>query len=561
MKIKEFLKLLKKKSKDTNDEFIIDEEDNSFKSNFFSNFTTKLRNLLLVLYVIFIFVSYYLLLIPINPFSLSFYYYVMFLLGMLAIIFFVDSYNNKKSSKRYKTITKIILIIFLITVISNIYSLPIFHAKTYANLINLEKSDFTKDVAPADFSTLPVVDRSTAIKLGARKMGEMGNLVSQYDIDETYSQICVDGRPIRVTPLVYSNLIKWFLNHSKGIPYYIRIDMATQNADLYKLDKPIKYSFSDKFSRDIVRHIRFNYPTKLTGEINFEVDEKGNPFWIAPVLHPSIGLFDGYDVKQLITVDAVTGETMLYDKDNVPEWIDRVYPSNMINSQLRYNGLYSGGYLNSMISQVGVTVPTEGYNYLTIGNDIYLYTGITSVLADESNIGFVFVNMRTKQTKFYPVSSAEEFSVMESAAGAVQEKGYKSTFPILINLNSRPTYFMALKDNADLTKMFALVDAQNYQKVSVGNSVEETVNNYNNITSEYIREDSLAKEVTITIKDLKETVINGNTTYLFTSKENNLIYVADIEVNKKLAFVNIGDTVTVKGLESKDFFTITKINK
>lgn len=564
MKIINLLKLLKKRKKTNEEEIIIDDEikmndkKNSFKSSF-SNFTKKTRNTLLILYIIFVFASYYVLLVPINPFSKAFYIYFIFLLAILSFIFFIDSFNNNASKKIYKFISKIIILVFAIIVISNVYSLPIFHAKTYSTLLVPETSDFAKDVAPADFSTLPVVDKSTAIKLGGRKMGEMGNLVSQYDIDETYSQICVKGKPIRVTPLVYANIVKWFFNQKNGIPYYIKIDMATQDADLYKLEKPIKYSFSDKFGRDIVRHIRFKYPTKLTGEINFETDEEGHPFWITPVLQPKVGLFNGYDVKETIIVDAVTGEIKLFNKNEVPEWLDRVYPADMVNKQLVDNGLYSGGFLNSLINQVGVTRPTAGYNYLTIGNDIYLYTGITSILEDASNIGFVFVNMRTKETKFYQVSSAEEFSVMDSAAGAVQEKGYNSTFPILINLNSRPTYFMALKDNADLTKMFALVDAQNYQKVAVGNSVEETTRNYKNITTEYEKEDKNQEKTKITIKDIKETVINGNTTYLFTANENDLIYVADININKKLAFTKIGDTLEITGVNTDGFFTITNI--
>lgn len=556
--------IFKRKSNHDDYEFIIDEDgqtnsnNTTFKTKF-SKFTNKTRNVLIVLFIIFTFLSYYLFLIPISPYSMTFYFYLIFLLAILSLIFFVDSYNNKKSKKIYKALHKIIAFLFFIIILSFIYALPIFHAKAYSNLLVPEPSNFAEDMEPADFSRLPIVDRSTAAKLGARKIGEMERLVSQYEIDETYSQVCIKGKPIRVTPLVYANFIKWFFNKNQGIPYYIKIDMTTQEADLYDLDEPIMYSFSDKFNRDIVRHIRFKYPTKLTAEINFEVDEDGHPFWIAPVVKPKIGLFNGYDVVEAIIVDAVTGEINLYDIEDIPEWVDRIYPANMVNSQLEYHGLYSGGFLNSFINQVGVTKPTAGYNYLTIGNDIYLYTGITSVLSDESNIGFVFVNMRTKDTKFYPVSSAEEFSVMDSAAGAVQEKNYKSTFPILINLNSRPTYFMALKDNADLTKMFALVDAQNYQKVSVGTSVEETVNNYKNITTEYEKEDKKQETITITVQDIKNAVINGNTTYLFTANESNLIFVADINVNKKLAFTKIGDTIEVIGVQQGDFFNVISI--
>lgn len=552
----------KKNEDNTYTEFVIDDENDARapkNKKTFSSFVKKMRNTLLILFIAFIVISYYVLLIPISIYSVSFYSYIIFLLLCLCMIFFIDSYNHESSKKVYKLILKAVFVLIAVVFLSNIYSLPIFHANTYANLITINDSDFKEDMEPADFSKLPVVDRSTAIKLGNRKMGEMGSLVSQYDIDLTYSQICVEGKPVRVTPLVYSGLIKWFFNFQKGIPYYVAVDMVTQNADLVKPEENIKYSHSDMFSRDIVRHIRFRYPTKIIGEINFELDEQGHPFWITPVLKPNVGLFSGYDVAELITVDAVSGEINLYDSENVPEWVDRVYPSNMVIDQLVKNGLYNGGFFNSFINQVGVTRPTDGYNYFTIGKDIYLYTGITSVLADESNIGFVFVNMRTKETKFYPVSSAEEFSVMASAQGAVQEKNYKATFPILINIDSRPTYFMSLKDNADLIKMYAFVDAQSYQKVAVGDNIQEALENYRVVTTDLKKENNASDEMTITISEITSVVINGNTVYLMKSEESDFIFIANIDISNSLAFVKPSDKITVTGYRNGSNFVISKL--
>lgn len=552
----------KKNEDNTYTEFVIDDENDARapkNKKTFSSFVKKMRNTLLILFIAFIVISYYVLLIPISIYSVSFYSYIIFLLLCLCMIFFIDSYNHESSKKVYKLILKAVFVLIAVVFLSNIYSLPIFHANTYANLITINDSDLKEDMEPADFSKLPVVDRSTAIKLGNRKMGEMGSLVSQYDIDLTYSQICVEGKPVRVTPLVYSGLIKWFFNFQKGIPYYVAVDMVTQNADLVKPEENIKYSHSDMFSRDIVRHIRFRYPTKIIGEINFELDEQGHPFWITPVLKPNVGLFSGYDVAELITVDAVSGEINLYDSENVPEWVDRVYPSNMVIDQLVKNGLYNGGFFNSFINQVGVTRPTDGYNYFTIGKDIYLYTGITSVLADESNIGFVFVNMRTKETKFYPVSSAEEFSVMASAQGAVQEKNYKATFPILINIDSRPTYFMSLKDNADLIKMYAFVDAQSYQKVAVGDNIQEALENYRVVTTDLKKENNASDEMTITISEITSVVINGNTVYLMKSEESDFIFIANIDISNSLAFVKPSDKITVTGYRNGSNFVISKL--
>ena len=443
--------------------------------------------------------------------------------------------------------------------ISNIYSSPIFQAKKYSSLLQKQDSIFEKDIKQADFSKLPVVDRQTAIKLGGRKMGEVSSLVSQYNIDQTYSQINVAGKPIRVTPLVYADFVKWFLNKDKGLPYYVKVDMVTQNASLVKLENPIKYSMSDKFSRNLVRHIRFSYPSAIIADINFETDDEGKPYFIATAIEPTIGLFGAPDTKYIIVVDAHSGKMQKYNVGDVPKWVDRVYPADMIITQLDDNGRYAKGFINSKIKQDGVTKTTDGYNYITIDDDIYLYTGITSVLSDESNIGFVFVNMRTKQTKFYPLSSAEEFSVMDSASGAVQEKGYKATFPILINVYNRPTYFMALKDKAELTKMFSLVDAQNYQKVSVGNTIEQTLENYKKITSDIAIESLQSSEKSIVIEDLQNVVLNGNTVYYIKAKDDDKIYSVSIDINPKLAFVKIGDTLNISGNESENLFIITGV--
>jgi hypothetical protein len=540
-----------KNANETKERKFVEVGNNKFLRNF--------KKITLTLYLLLLVISYYIALVPINLKSVEFYGYATVMLFVLAFIFFIDSFFNEKSRLIYKTLLKISIAMIVITALSNLYSSPILQSKRYASLIKKQTSVFEEDIKQADFTKLPVVDRDTAIKLGARKMGEMGDLVSQYNIDETYSQIALGEKPVRVTPLVYADFVKWFLNKDKGIPYYIKIDMVTQNASLVKLDEPIMYSMSDKFSRNLYRHIRFSYPTAIIDDINFETDDEGKPYFIATAVEPTIGLFGAPDTKYIIIVDAHSGKMEKYKTGNVPEWVDRVYPANMIITQLDDNGKFERGFLNSKIKQEGVTKTTDGYNYLISGSDISLYTGITSVLADESNIGFVIVNMRTKETKFYPVSSAEEFSVMDSAKGAVQEKGYDATFPLLINVYNRPTYFMSLKDKASLIKMYSLVDAQNYQKVAVGNTVEETVENYQKITSDIMNNVGASSEKTIVIEDIQSVVIDSNTLYYIKAKDEEKILSASINVDPRLAFIKAGDTIEVSGSDMGSVFVITKL--
>lgn len=513
-------------------------------------------------------IVFYIFLPVINPVSQSFYAFFAFItFSFYAISESLEKAKNVTDNIS-KKIRKTLTVLFVISICSYgilfAFSSPFFHAKKYSNLIDRQEGIFKDDVKPINFNQIPVVDKATAERLGSRKLGEIGgDLVSQYDIDPTYPQINIKGKPFRVTPITYSGFIKWFVNQNKGLSYYVSVDMASQDTSLVKLEKPIFYSFSDKLNRNIKRHIRLKRPTYIIGEINFEIDDEGHPFWVASVLKPTIGIVGGMDVSKVLVIDANSGELEEYDKNEVPSWVDRVYPAEMIEKQLIYNGTFKNGFLNRYIKQTGVTKPTKGYNYLSIGEDIYFYTGITSVLSDKSNIGFVLVNMRTKETKFYPVSSAEEFSVMESAEGSVQEKKYKSTFPILININNRPTYFMSLKDEAELTKLFALIDAQKYQSVAVGSDINEVVKNYNKLNSELIDTNAQNNNsISLTIKEIKPINIEGNTIFYFTSKEDSLIYIAPVNVSKELIFSKENDKIKITGYKNEDgTFNVTSVKK
>lgn len=517
-------------------------------------FTVKLLPILLVLFIIFI--TWYLFLPALNLNSVKFWIYIIFNLIIIATA----------SSIFYKQFYRLYIIpgmLVILMIILLIFSSKIFNAKKYSNLITKVDGSFEEDVRQISFSQVPTIDRDTAQRLGSRKMGEMLELVSQYNISNSYTQINHNNKPVRVTPLEYNGFLKWLGNKNEGIPNYIMVDMIDGDVDLIKLTSNIKYSKSDKFSRDISRHIRFSYPLDIAIKSEFEVDESGTPYWITPLYKTNIGWFGGLDISDVVITNAITGENTKYKVEDVPNWVDRAYNSERIIEQLNWNGKLHLGFFNSLFSQKGVTMTTEGYNYLAIDNDVYLYTGITSVGTDESNIGFVLVNLRTKETKFYKVSSAEEFSAMESAQGAVQEKGYIATFPILLNINNKPTYFMSLKDGAGLIKGYALVDAENYQEVTIGKSVNEilSIHSGNNPNDLELNTDN--KEVEThkekgVILDIKSTVVGGNTHYYMVIMEN--IFVANINISKELPFLAIGGEVEIEYIKELGINKITKIS-
>jgi hypothetical protein len=439
-------------------------------------------------------------------------------------------------------------------------SQPIFRAKAYSALIPVTDASFADTVKEVTYDKVPVVDREAAAIIGARQMGSVQEVVSQFEINDNYTQINIRNVPVRVSPLAYSDIIKYLINAKNGIPYYVKVDMATQEADLIKLVNPLKYSKSDYLMRDIYRHIRFRYPTKMFGETNFEVDDEGRGFYITSVLTRRIGFFGGTDVKGAIVTDGNTGESNYYEVDQVPAWVDRVYPSDLIIQQLDFKGSYTDGFFNSIIGQKNVTQTTEGYNYVPLNDDIYLFTGVTSIRSDSSNLGFYFVNLRTKEAKFFSVPSADEVSAMNSATGQIQEKNYTPTFPVLLNIKNRPTYLIGLKDASGLAKMFALVDAENYQQVIVGNTVQEIIRESNLRTDTSGQPGADAKEKTILIEAIESVVIDGNTIFFIRAADDDLVYTGTAKaLGSSIIFAKPGDTINIFGNPRESQFDILEI--
>lgn len=438
--------------------------------------------------------------------------------------------------------------------IGELISSPMFHASSYQKQLNVDKNaDFYKDNEKVNYQSIPVVDRDSAERLGDRKMGEIVDYVSQFEVDNQYDQINFQDKPYRVTTISYSDLIKWFTNHKEGLPVYIRVDMVTQESEVVRLKEGMKYSHSDMFFRNINRHIRMKYPTKMFEQPSFEIDEDGNPYWVAPVYQYKIGLFGGKDIVGAILVNAIDGSSEYYDIQDVPTWIDRVYPTDLLLQQLQNWGQYTNGYLNTIFSQKGVLKPTDGYNYVALNDDVYIYTGLTSVSSDASNVGFALINMRTKEAKYYAISGAEEYSAMSSAEGKVQNLKYEATFPILINAGGQPTYFLSLKDSAGLVKKYAFVSVQNYQIVSVGDSVAEAEKAYYRLLSDNgkVKVDIQNQTLQGEIVEIKEAVVNGNSHYYFKIEGDNRVFIAPVSLNDQLPLAKVKDKVTIEFVDDQ----------
>lgn len=462
---------------------------------------------------------------------------------------FFSDFKTQAGSVLFKTAFVCTVILVVLYVAGNILSSPVINASKYQKLLTVETRNFTDDIKEVSYDKIPLLDKDSASIIGTRVMGTMVDMVSQYEVDDMYSQINYKEKPVRVTPLRYGNLIKWFTNHKNGIPAYIRIDMTTQEAECVRLTEGIKYSKSDHFSRYIYRHLRFAYPTYIFDDINFEIDDNGTPYWVCPVKKYNIGLFGGQTVGRVVLCNAVTGEMTDYSVDEVPTWVDKVYSAELLINLYDYNGSLKHGFINSVLSQKDCLKTTDGYNYIALEDDVWVYTGITSVGQDNSNVGFVLMNQRTMETRYYEVSGAEEYSAMDSAKGRVQNLGYTATFPLIINISGQPTYFMALKDGAGLVKSYAMLNIEKYQNVAIGDSVLQCESNYikllkdNGIVEEQQPEVKETKKVKDIISKIMPVVIDGNTHMYIMLSQNDSIY--DVDVSKYVDIIRYSEGIEI----------------
>lgn len=486
--------------------------------------------------------------------------------------------KNEKKAKRFKGLMVVPVIVALVGVLGAVASLTLFpgNAEKYSTILNTEDGDFATDIEQADYSTIPFIDRDSAVLLGNRTMGTMADYVSQFEISDLYSQINYQDAPVRVSPLNYADVFKWWSNHNTGIPAYVIVNMSTQDTQIVRLEDPIYYSDSDPFFNNVDRHVQLSHPFYIFGEKSFEIDDNGKPYWIYPVIDYTVGLFGGETVSRVVLCDASTGECQDLAIDEVPQWVDRAYPADLLIQQYNWSGALSGGWINSWLGQSGVKQTTPGsdgqlgYNYIAKDDDVWVYSGVTSATADNSIIGFVLINQRTAESKFYPVAGATEESAMSSAEGQVQNLKYEATFPLLINVDNQPTYFMALKDNAGLVKKYAMIDIQRYQNVAVGDTLEETEKSYKKLlrANGVSSDDDSGKATktggtaTGTISLISPVVLDGNSHYYVMLNGDGTLYDCPVANVVDIVRFKEGDsvTLTVSG-DNGDVATVSAVSQ
>lgn len=474
--------------------------------------------------------SWYITLFPLAANSSQMWVTLFFSLSIgISLKQWLDRDNVGSGKKRkVKAGTAALFTVGAVYFIGQAISAPLFQPEVYAGRITVTEGSFEEDIPKvADLKKIPLMDTDTAAMIGNRAIGELADVVSQFT-PNGYRTIIYQGKVVKVAPLLYNSFWKWNVNKGKGIPGYVVVDPEDGSSEYVKLETPMMYSSSAFFSKNAVRHARFAFPDKHFGNLSFQLDDGGNPYWTIMTEVPQT-FFSAKKPDGLIIMDAVTGEMDWYGNADIPEWIDLALTGDDTGELYNSYGMYQGGFFNAYLSQKGCTKTTSGYGYIAVGNDICIYTGVTSAASDASNLGFLIVNSRTGEYTYYASPGADEFSAMGAAEGAFQNFGYTASFPALINVSGEPVYAMALKDVSGLIKAYAFVNEENYTVVGTGETLNEAMNSYRVTMAKkgYDIQEFTATEDTETrlgtVKDINFITLK-NETYTYVKTEGGLVF-------------------------------------
>lgn len=520
-----------------------------------------------IILILLVGIYYYLYFPSINIHQKNFWVTLIIIFALFAMIFLVANkvldFTQRQVSVQFlrdlSPVSKFFLILavlcVLVLLVGDLLGATIFRSRAYAGLMPIEERTFEEDIVESKQVTdIALMDTESARIFGNRKIGSLSDVVSQYEVEKDYTQISIQGKPMKVSGLKYASFFKWWNNRNKGIPGYVKVNPTNSDAQYVELEEGMRYVPSGYFNYNLQRHVQLKYPTKLIDGYHFEIDDEGNPFYVCPTKTARIGLFGGMDVSGVIVCDPISGDCKYYTIADSPSWIDCVYSGDLLTTKYNWYGMLADGFLNSIFGQKGCKQTTDDFGYKIIGDDVWIYTGVTSVNGDQSNIGFVMMNQRTSEARYYKVSGAEEHSAMSAAEGEVQEKGYTASFPSLVNVAGVPTYIMVLKDSGGLVKLYAMVNVEQYNIVATATTQNKVFENYCKLlaaegNTEVVEEEE--QQTMITVSDV-QFINTDEGTVVYVKDASRQIYKQAFKENESLIKIQTGDRLQITYREGAD---------
>jgi hypothetical protein len=507
---------------------------------------------ILVLGLAMFFANYYLLIrFNLRYFGIIFYIFI-FVLIVMNVIFIYRSISEEARAKINA------LSVFGLIAFMGLFFIfggrPFIHAEDYSNLIEVDEADFIEEIQTVDIETLPLVDKAYGYKLGQLKLGEYPGIGSEFEAGE-YSDIIYQGKQYLVAPLEYRGIFKWLSNNKVGTPGYILIDKVTAETQFVNLREDtgegLLYTPTAYFNQDLVRHAYYNGLSKYQLENQFfEIDDDGNPYYVLQYSLPTIFINGGHKINKVAVVNALNGEVNVYSPGEEPDWVESVYPDSLIFNQLSYWGALQDGWLNSVFAQKGVLQPSSGTRVIMNEGELYYFTGLTSAGNDESTIGFLYAGMKTKETRVYRFPGATEEAAMNKVLTLLAQNNISTSFPIPLNVEDVPTYFILIKGDDGRILRYVYVSVQDLELISMAETDAEAYNNY--LVRLSSTNSSSITEITGPITDIVSYVSNGSTIYWVEIDDGdrykvNVSGFSDLEMSYFTSLV-IGDSITINVL-------------
>lgn len=480
--------------------------------------------------------------------------YLSFFILLIAAVWLLNREGYKKFIGLFTTVSLVFALVF---VAGGFMSSRVLNSKRFANVIGQVDHVEFKDLYGKDHTVeMSLVDKQSALLAAEKKMGELSDVSARFKINEReFAQINYQGNMVRIAPFQYTDPLKQMLNFTKGVPYYVRVTTGAgatnAKAEIVKLESPMRYYPGAPLHYDLKRHVAFQHKFSFLSGWHFEIDETGHPYWIVQMIKKEVGLWGANNSQGVIVVDAVTGESKEYKVGSEPEWVDLIYPTDMLLSHAKDHYALSGGYINSIVQQDGVKLIDQEvgtYNYVLIDGEIYVFTGIRPITLDEgSTTGLLFMNMKDGEATVLDLPGISLTAAEQTSIGSIQEKNYEPITPVLQNIGGYPTYVMSLKDQSGVIRSFSFVNYQDYTKSAVGVTLKDTERSYLALFGD---EESLVPEDVVemeaTISDIKQVYLEGNTLYYIMFEDHDAVYQASLLLDDQLPFYKSGDTLKFK---------------
>lgn len=455
--------------------------------------------------------------------------------------------------------------------IFSLTGLKIFNAKAYANQLEITQGNSEDLNTIFDYESgevlLPRIDKDLAFRLAEARLGDYG---SQYSIDyDNFTLISINrnGKTelIRVTPLEYATPFVALSRMNQGTIGYIEVNVITQEAKLvvYENGEGLKYMPSGIFSKDLDRHIRSKYPTAIYNDKYFEIDNEGNPYWVVPTIKKEIGMFSGSEPDKVLVVNPKNGNIDVYelDDENLPDWLQRAIDETVIEEQANNALTYKNGFWNTLFTKKEVFQLSDGYNYFIKDGNTWYVSCITSPNSnDQTSVGFIVINLKTKQSIRYSNPGITEMRAREIAQGdeRVKAQNLDSTWPILITYHNIPTYFVVLKNDV-LSQKIVLINVEDGTLVAMGDTLDAAKQEYETLLAEKgVISSSTNPTGTFVVERIRDL---GDKIQFTVVGLNDVYFEVDVNVSLDARFLQVGDLINVTYKENQGYNLVLNLEK